>query len=93
MKLPSLREYQTDAVEACHDNGGKGIFEMATGVGKTFTAIGCIKKLQSLNKKLLVVIAAPYTNLVDQWEEELKKWFIPSIVLQNSISTNSRSDF
>jgi len=92
MKLPSLREYQTDAVEACHDNGGKGIFEMATGTGKTFTAIGCIKKLQSLNKKLLVVIAAPYTNLVDQWEEELKKWFIPSIKLEKGWTLELRQE-
>jgi len=81
-KLPSLREYQNDAIEAWHENGNKGIFEMATGTGKTFTAIGCIKKLQNLHKKLFVVIAAPYTNLVDQWEDELKKWFIPSIKLE-----------
>ena len=81
-KLPSLREYQNDAIEKWHENGNKGIFEMATGTGKTFTAIGCIKKLQNLHKKLFVVIAAPYTNLVDQWEDELKKWFIPSIKLE-----------
>ena len=65
---------------------------MATGVGKTFTAIGCIKKLQSLNKKLLVVIAAPYTNLVDQWEEELKKWFIPSIKLEKGWTLELRQE-
>ena len=81
-KLPSLYEFQNDAIEKWHDNGNIGIFEMATGTGKTFTAIGCIKKLQNLNKKLLVVIAAPYTNLVDQWEDVLKKWFLPSIKLE-----------
>ena len=81
-KLPSLREYQNNAIEKWHENGNKGIFEMATGTGKTFAAIGCIKKLQTMHKKLFVVITAPYTNLVDQWEDELKKWFIPSIKLE-----------
>ena len=81
-KLPSLREYQNDAIENWDKNGNRGIFEMATGTGKTYTAIGCIKKLQNTHKKLFVVIAAPYTNLVDQWDEKLKEWFIPSIKLE-----------
>lgn len=80
-KLPSLREYQNDAIQKWQENGNRGIFEMATGTGKTFTAIGCIDKLRREHKKLFVVIAVPYTNLVDQWEDELKKWFIPSIKL------------
>jgi len=77
-KLPQLRDYQKIAV----DNDHKGIFEMATGTGKTFTAIGCIKKLQENNSKLAVVISAPYTNLVDQWESALKEWYVPSVKLE-----------
>ena len=91
-KLPSLWEYQNDAIEKWCENGNIGIFEMATGTGKTFTAIGCIKKLQDENKKLFVVIAAPYTNLVDQWEDELKKWFIPSIKLEGSWTKDLRRE-
>ena len=91
-KLPSLREYQNDAITKWHENGNRGIFEMATGTGKTFTAIGCIKKLQTTNKKLFIVIAAPYTNLVDQWEDELKKWFIPSIKLEEGWTKELRRE-
>lgn len=90
-KLPELRPYQEDAVTKWHDNGGIGIFEMATGTGKTYTGIGCIKKLQELHEKLVVVIAAPYTNLVDQWEKELNDWYIPSIKLEKGWTKQIRN--
>lgn len=75
-KLPILRKYQNSAIESWLKNNGKGIFEMATGSGKTFTAIGCIKKINSKTKNVLVIIAVPYANLIDQWAKELKKWSI-----------------
>ena len=80
---PSLWDYQNDAIKKWQENGNRGIFEMATGTGKTFTSIGCIDKLRREHKKLFVVIAVPYVNLVDQWEDELKKWYIPSIKLED----------
>ncbi len=90
-KLPKLHPYQEDAVTKWHDNGGIGIFEMATGTGKTYAAIGCIKKLQHIHERLVVVIAAPYTNLVDQWEEELHDWYIPSIKLEKGWTKQIRN--
>jgi len=90
-KLPKLRSYQEDAVTKWYDNGGIGIFEMATGTGKTYAAIGCIKKLQELHEKFVVVIAAPYTNLVDQWEKELTDWYIPSIKLEKGWTKQIRN--
>ena len=53
---------------------------MATGTGKTFTAIGGIKQLQQEIGKLLIIIACPYTTLVSQWRENLQKWNISSTV-------------
>ena len=82
-KLPVLRKYQADAISDWLNNGGRGIFEMATGTGKTFTAIGGIKKIQDREGKILVVIAAPYKNLLDQWRRELSKWYIDSIILES----------
>ena len=82
--VPELYPFQKDAVQKWYDNGCKGIFEMATGTGKTWTAIGCIKKLHENNEKLLVVITAPYTNLVDQWEDNLNQWHIDSIKLDKA---------
>ena len=82
-KMPVLRKYQADAISKWLENGGRGIFEMATGTGKTFTAIGGIKKIHNKEKKVLVIVAAPYRNLLDQWEKEMSKWYIESIVLES----------
>ena len=89
---PQLREYQNDAIQNWQENGNRGIFEMATGTGKTFTAIGCIDRLRTIHKKLFVVVSAPYTNLVDQWEDELKKWHIPSIKLEEGWTKTLRRE-
>ncbi len=47
---------------------------MATGTGKTWTAIYSAKRLLEENKSL-IVIAAPYKHLVKQWAEDVKKVF------------------
>lgn len=91
-KLPTLRQYQKDAVRKWYDNDGKGIFEMATGTGKTFTAIACIKKLETIHDNLLVIISAPYTNLVDQWKQELSKWYIDSTILDKGWTKELRQE-
>jgi superfamily II DNA or RNA helicase len=71
----TLRDYQQAAVDAWFDNGRQGIFEMATGTGKTYTAIGALSKLLTEeNESTLVVIAVPYTHLADQWTESLAEW-------------------
>ena len=82
-KFPILRNYQNSAIDAWIANESKGIFEMATGTGKTITAIGCIKKIESVNEQTLIIIAAPYRNLIDQWKHELDKWDIKSIILES----------
>lgn len=68
-----LREYQNDAIRAWFDKGGQGIFEMATGTGKTFTAIGALQELLGREKRLIAVISCPFLHLCTQWEHSLKK--------------------
>ena len=82
-KLPVLRPYQKTAIAEWVKNGHRGIFEMATGAGKTFTGIGCIREVQSREEVLLVVIAVPYRHLIDQWRKELSKWSISSTTLDS----------
>ncbi|MDR2720392.1 MAG: DEAD/DEAH box helicase family protein [Nitrososphaerota archaeon] len=67
---PPLRDYQKDAINAWLSNSGRGILEMATATGKTFTAIGCLAKLLE-KKKLVTVIACPFIHLIKQWKENL----------------------
>ncbi|GAJ16314.1 unnamed protein product, partial [marine sediment metagenome] len=40
-KTIKLWKHQTQAITNWENNDKKGIFEMATGTGKTFAALGC----------------------------------------------------
>jgi len=66
-----LRPYQHHAIEEWKKNNYQGIFEMATGTGKTFTALGCLNNLDKTKEKLITVISAPYSHLVKQWNREV----------------------
>ena len=71
-----LRSHQKEALENWKDNNFHGVFELATGAGKTITAIyGAVKTYQS-RKRLFVVISVPYQNLADQWAENLNTFGI-----------------
>lgn len=69
----SLRNYQEDAIQAWVDNDHIGILEMATGTGKTFTALYAIKELELRSKVLL--IAVPQKELAKQWADECESIF------------------
>lgn len=65
------RDYQIAAVEAWEKNGRRGIFEMATGTGKTLTAIHAVDRAIKDAGRLAVFILAPYLHLVQQWMDVL----------------------
>jgi len=69
-----LFDYQKEAVRAWVENGYRGIFEMATGTGKTFTALGCLEEAFGAGLTAGVVIATPYQHLSQQWLGEIKKY-------------------
>lgn len=69
-----LYDYQKNAIEEWIKNNYRGFYVMATGTGKTWTAIYSAKELYSHNK-VLTVIAAPYKHLVKQWAEDVKRVF------------------
>ncbi|MGL4669097.1 MAG: DEAD/DEAH box helicase family protein [Methanobacteriaceae archaeon] len=79
-----LRDYQKEAINAWKSNGSSGIFEMATGTGKTYTALACFKELLYSEKKLLTVIACPQSHLIDQWVVDVKQFFDGDIVIASS---------
>lgn len=81
LKMDLLREYQKEAIDNWKSKGYRGIFDMATGTGKTFTAIGAATQLYNdLNGNLAVIIICPYTHLVEQWAEDLIKFGFNPIV-------------
>ena len=69
---PKLREYQNEALKNWINNDYHGIFSMATGTGKTYTALSCFERLANDKNNLLTVIACPQLHLIDQWESALK---------------------
>ena len=74
-KLNKLRlfYYQEDAVKKWIDNGKNLLLEMATGTGKTRTAIGCMRHaLRNQNRQLLIVIACPQSTLTMQWKADIE---------------------
>lgn len=74
-------QYQLEAIEEWARKGYRGIFDMATGTGKTYTGLGAITKLaKHLQNKLAVVIVCPYQHLVEQWVEDIKKFNIKPII-------------
>lgn len=65
-----LRDYQEKAIEAWTNNNYHGFYVMATGTGKTWTAIFSAKKLVETHPAM-IVICAPYKHLVKQWSEDV----------------------
>jgi len=65
------RDHQLEALQAWEKNGRRGIFEHATGSGKTFTAICAIR--DALEKSEPVVVLVPSTDLLRQWKKELSE--------------------
>ncbi|MFZ5923946.1 MAG: DEAD/DEAH box helicase family protein [Bacillota bacterium] len=62
-----LRAPQIAALKAWYDHGRRGILSMATGAGKTYTAlVGALETRDAAT----VIIAVPSTALVDQWVRE-----------------------
>lgn len=67
-----LHDYQIKAIDTWISKGCRGIFDMATGTGKTYTALGALAKLsEKLANHLAVVIVCPYQHLVEQWVEDI----------------------
>ena len=69
-----LRDYQKQAIEAWVNNDYHGFYVMATGTGKTWTAIYSAIELMK-NKSVMMVVCAPYKHLIKQWAEDIVKVF------------------
>ena len=66
-----LRQYQEDAIRAWSKAGGQGVFAMATGSGKTLTALTLASKLAEKNSPFVLIIVCPFINLCKQWIREI----------------------
>lgn len=86
-----LRGYQNEAIAVWKEHDYRGVYDMATGTGKTVTALASITELsQRLGNELAVVIVCPYQHLVEQWVEDIRAFSIEPIV---GYSTSSQRDW
>lgn len=74
-----MRPYQEEAKEKWNANDHKGFFVMATGTGKTITALYSIQDFVKSNH-IFTIIAVPYKHLANQWAEDVKEFFPEAIV-------------
>lgn len=83
-----LYEHQKAAIASWLENGKRGIFEMATGTGKTFTALGCLDRVSESADRVLAVVACPYGHLIEQWKREIDKFGIQYNAIIRADSSN-----
>ncbi|MFB5931820.1 DEAD/DEAH box helicase family protein [Peribacillus frigoritolerans] len=93
-KIPdniSLHDYQILAIEEWEKRNYKGIFDMATGTGKTYTGLAAISNLyNNLENRLAVIIVCPYQHLVEQWVEDIIMFSMKPII---GYSTSKQRDW
>lgn len=75
-----FRPYQKIAINKWADSGYKGIFDMATGTGKTYTGLGAVVRLFEDTHRLAVIIVCPYQHLVEQWVEDIELFNMTPII-------------
>lgn len=74
------RDYQKQAFENWKENGQKGLLAMATGTGKTITALNCLLEVYKKCNYYKAIILAPTLTLVEQWESECLKFGFNNII-------------
>lgn len=83
-RVPSkvkLRPYQINAIDSWAEHSYRGVFDMATGTGKTFTALAAVARLfKDRERRLAVLIVCPYQHLVEQWKDDIVAFGMKPIV-------------
>jgi len=76
-----LREYQKEAITKWLLNNRRGIFEMATGTGKTYAALGCLNSILKNEMGVLAIITCPNNHLIPQWCKNIDDFGIKSDII------------
>lgn len=85
------RPYQLDAMTAWLKQGGRGILKMATGTGKTKTALFAATQIakveRSKERPLVLLVVAPLQALVDQWIDDVQDFGARPIAIYENSNT------
>jgi DNA phosphorothioation system restriction enzyme len=90
-----LRSYQQQAITNWFSNQGRGTLKMATGSGKTITALAIATQLYHQIGLQVLLVVCPYRHLVTQWARECQTFNLEPILAfenvhhwQNKLSTS-----
>jgi superfamily II DNA or RNA helicase len=86
------RPYQKVAFENWKNNKQQGLLAMATGTGKTITALNCLLEVYKKTGYYKALILVPTITLVNQWEDECKGFNFQHILKVFS-AYNWKNDF
>ena len=86
-----LRDYQEEARDSWFESHGRGILKMATGTGKTITALSIVTRLVREAHLKAVIIVCPFRHLVTQWEKEAQLFGLsPVLAFESAAKWRSR---
>lgn len=75
-----LRDYQKQAINNWFANNGRGTLKMATGSGKTITALAISSELYKQIQLQVLLVVCPFRHLVTQWARECEKFNLQPIL-------------
>jgi len=85
------REYQKKAFDSWKKSQC-GLFNMATGTGKTLTSLNCLLQIYKQFGYYKAIILVPTVTLVEQWEKECRKFNFQHIVKVCSKNKNWKGE-
>ena len=86
------RKYQQTAFENWKNNNQQGLFAMATGTGKTITSLNCLLEIYKKTGYYKTLILVPTITLVNQWENECRKFNFNAITKVCSKNPNWKNE-
>ena len=91
-----LRDYQKEAVNDWLRVKGRGVFAMATGTGKTLTALVAATQVAlscaEQNRPLLVLVIVPLRDLVEQWRRDAEWFRFRPAICHGNMSSKNKQD-
>lgn len=86
--------YQQKAIDNWMRAENIGIFDMATGSGKTFTGLGALAALsEKRGDHLGVIIICPYQHLVEQWVEDIRRFNVEPLICYSKYDWKKRFNY
>lgn len=82
-----IRPYQREAIDHWFANQGRGTLKMATGSGKTITALALTTELYEKIRLQVLLVVCPYRHLVTQWARECQKFGLEPVLAFENVRT------